>query len=85
MRACCPPGEGCNSRDGMEPCVLTELRRDHRPEAERALGLWERYVRAAKSSSRRDRRFLRRAYARARDRALGLWTPWRGSGLGPAS
>jgi hypothetical protein len=83
MRPCCPPGEGCNSRSGMEPCALSELRHDARPEAEQALGLWERYTRAA-GSSRSNRRFLRRAYARARDRALGLWTPWRGSGLGRA-
>jgi hypothetical protein len=63
--------------------VLSELRRDTHPDARRALTLWERYVRATESS-RGQRRFLARAYARARDRALGLWTPWRGSGLGPA-
>ena len=68
----------------MEPCVLSALRRDTRPEAERALSLWERYA-GARGSSSRNRRFLARAYARARDRALGLWTPWRGSGLTPTA
>jgi hypothetical protein len=68
----------------MEPCVLSELRRETNPDAQRALTLWARYTRALESSPR-NRRFLARAYARARDRALGLWTPWRGSGLGPAS
>jgi hypothetical protein len=66
----------------MEPCALTALRRDSHAEARQALGLWERYERAA--GSRGTRRFLRRAYGRARDRALGLWTPWDGSGLGRA-
>jgi hypothetical protein len=80
MRPCCPPGEGCNSPTAGEACALTELRRDPRPEARRALRLWEHYQDAA--GSRRARRFLRRAYGRARDRALGLWTPWRSSGFG---
>ena len=83
MRPCCPPGEGCNSLSGMEPCALTALRRDTHSEARQALTLWERYQCA--TGSGRSRRVLRRAYGRARDRALGLWTPWGGSGVGRAT
>jgi hypothetical protein len=84
MRACCPPGEGCNAPGTAQPCALTALRRTGDQEAEHALGLWHRYQDAAGQGSCRQRRFLRRAYARARDRALGLWTPWDASGLGTA-
>lgn len=81
MRPCCPPGEGCNAPRGDEPCALSELRMTRRPEAQRALDLWRQY---RDSGSGRNRRFLRRAYGRARDRALGLWSPWRSSRLGSA-
>lgn len=74
MAECCPPGEGCNAVGGGEPCALAVLRRDERPEARRALSLWESYEH--ETGSRQARRFLRRAYARARERALGPWTPW---------
>ncbi|HET8979897.1 MAG TPA: hypothetical protein VFN87_17205 [Solirubrobacteraceae bacterium] len=50
-------------------------------DGERALGLWSRYEAAR---GRRERRFLRRAYERARDRALGPWTPW-STPLAPSS
>jgi hypothetical protein len=55
-------------------CALTELRRSDSPQAQRALELWRRYERA---EGARGRRFLRRAYERARDNALAPWTPWR--------
>jgi hypothetical protein len=74
MKRCCPPGQGCNARGADEPCALTALRRASGADAKRALELWERYERAA--ASRRGRRFFRRSYERARDRALGAWTPW---------
>jgi len=56
--------------------VLWRCRRSERPEAARALRLWERF-----SAARREhqpgarRRFLRRAYERARDRAVPPWSP----------
>jgi hypothetical protein len=75
MNVCCPPGEGCNSRSGQEPCSLSRLRRCHTPEAERALRLWARYTQT-RGAIARHRRVARRAYARTRDRALGLWSPW---------
>jgi hypothetical protein len=75
MRRCCRPGEGCNARHPDEPCALTELRRAETPTAQRALDLWERYERS--DAPPRSRRFLRRAYERARDDALPAWTPWR--------
>ncbi len=75
MTICCPPGEGCNSLSGLEPCSLSRLRREHTPEADRALSLWGRYVHSVGVRGR-ERRVLRRAYLRTRDRALGLWTPW---------
>lgn len=74
MRKCCPPGEGCNARLADEPCALFVLRRDGGAEAQRALELWDRYRGA--TDAKRGRRFLRRSYERARDRALGKWTPW---------
>ena len=79
MRRCCPPGEGCNASASDELCALRVLRDDPRPEARRALRLWEQYERGA--AARSGQRFLRRAYARARDGALGAWTPWGGSPL----
>ena len=30
VKACCPPGEGCNSLSGQEPCSLSRLRRVRR-------------------------------------------------------
>jgi hypothetical protein len=54
--------------------VLRRVRRADSPDASRALALWERFRRAQRShGSSRERRFLRRAYARARDDAV----PWR--------
>jgi hypothetical protein len=75
MNACCPPGQGCNAPAGREePCFLQQCRRADSPQADRALELWDSFIRAREEHwSRRQRRFLRRAYARARDRAV----PWR--------
>ena len=75
MKSCCPPGQGCNAPAGHEePCLLQKVRRSDSPQADRALVLWESFMQARRQHrSRRHRRFLRRAYARARDQAL----PWR--------
>jgi hypothetical protein len=54
--------------------VLGRVRRADSPDANRALALWERFRSAQRShGSSRERRFLRRAYERARDDAV----PWR--------
>jgi len=75
MKACCPPGQGCNAPTGQEePCLLSRARRSESPDAGRAVALWERFTRAQRGHRPgSERRFLRRAYARARDDAL----PWR--------
>jgi hypothetical protein len=75
MKACCPPGQGCNAPVGHEePCLLRRVERSDSPDASRAVALWERFINAqGDNGSRRERRFLRRAYARARDNAV----PWR--------
>jgi len=75
MKTCCPPGQGCNAPAGHEePCLLARARHSDSPDANRAVALWERFTRAQRAhGSGRERRFLRRAYARARDDAL----PWR--------
>jgi hypothetical protein len=73
MQRCCRPGEGCNARGAAKTCALTELRRCDNPQARRALDLWRRYE---QSEGGRGRRFLRRAYERARDDTLPPWAPW---------
>jgi len=75
MKACCPPGQGCNAPAGREePCLLGRVRGSDSPDANRAVALWDRFVRVQRSrGTRKEQRFLRRAYARARDNAV----PWR--------
>jgi hypothetical protein len=75
MKACCPPGQGCNAPAGREePCFLQKCRRSDSPQADRAAALWDSFIEARlEHRSAEQRRFLRRAYARARDRAV----PWR--------
>ena len=77
MKPCCPPGQGCNAPAGQEePCLLLRCERSDSHEASRAVRLWMRFSSARRSHRpRRERRFLRRAYARARDNAV----PWRPS------
>jgi len=68
MALCCPPGHGCNAPGGDEPCALTLCRAaaDHEGDAAVALDRWG----AFKNAADRERRFRRRAFERARDRAL---------------
>jgi len=75
MKSCCPPGQGCNAPPGWEePCFLSSCRRASSEQADRATALWDSFTRAEREHRPgRHRRFLRRAYARARDRAV----PWR--------
>ncbi len=79
MADCCPPGHGCNAPGGAEPCALTLCRAaEDDGDAALALARWD----ALETSTEGDgqRRFRRRAFERARDRALislamrpGLW------------
>lgn len=70
MRECCPPGRGCNSPRGDEACVLTLCSAgEQEPDAALALARWEELQQVAEQD-RRQRRFRRRAFERARDRAL---------------
>ena len=78
MKACCPPGEGCNGPPGhQDSCALYLCRQSRRPEAVRALSLWERLTQARRERApRAHRRALRRAYQRARDKAVpSRWRP----------
>lgn len=75
MKHCCPPGQGCNAPVGREePCLLRRCQRSDSQDATRAVTLWKRFTGAQRAHRPgRERRFLRRAYARARDTAM----PWR--------
>ena len=71
MKPCCPPGEGCNRPPGLEEsCWLLRLERTNQREAGRALDLWSRYRHRYLLAGAKERRALRRAYARVRDRVL---------------
>ncbi len=73
MRPCCPPGHGCNADGGNETCALELCRAaaDEQKDAALALRRWSSMV-AARERGRGERefRFRRRAFERARDRAL---------------
>jgi hypothetical protein len=73
MRWCCPPGHGCNSPDGSEPCALEVFRAASAddPDARLALERWDALQRACEHRRNdNERRFRRRAFERARDQAL---------------
>ena len=73
MKWCCPRGQGCNSPNGGEPCALELCRliTNWQSDASLALARWLEFERACeRGCSESERRFLRRAYQRARDRAL---------------
>jgi hypothetical protein len=73
VRYCCPPGHGCNDPEGREPCALTlcQAAADEEDDAALALERWQD-LEQARSSHHGDgeERFRRRAFQRARDRAL---------------
>jgi hypothetical protein len=70
MSLCCPPGRGCNCSEREEPCVLELCRQAiDDPHAALVVERWNE-LRHTRSASRGERRFRRRAYERARDRAL---------------
>jgi hypothetical protein len=73
MKWCCPRGKGCNSPNGGEPCALEVCRliTNWQSDASLALARWREFERASeRGCTESERRFLRRAYQRARDRAL---------------
>jgi hypothetical protein len=88
MAVCCPPGHGCNSPGGNEPCALAVCRAAAQEEEDAAVALvrWGDFEAASEQG---ERRFRRRAFERARDRALiGLAMtrgPWTASGAPIAS
>jgi hypothetical protein len=73
VRPCCPPGRGCNADGGEEACALELCRAAaaEQKDAAQALKRWNSFV-AARDRGRgeREARFRRRAFERARDRAL---------------
>ena len=73
MAPCCPPGHGCNAPGGGEPCALALCRAAAREEEDAALAVarWGALEAAAEQNrGEGERRFRRRAFERARDRAL---------------
>ncbi len=71
---CCPPNLGCNARGRAEPCVLELCDRldEQIEQAAVALARWKDWQAALElPARRRELRFRRRAYERARDRAMG--------------
>jgi hypothetical protein len=71
MHPCCPPGHGCNAAGGAEPCALELCRSAAAVEEDAALALkrWKTFEQA-REGVRGELRFRRRAFERARDRAL---------------
>jgi hypothetical protein len=73
MALCCPPGHGCNAPGGDELCALALCRAAAQEEEDAALALsrWGALESAAEENcGDGERRFRRRAFERARDRAL---------------
>jgi len=73
MAMCCPPGHGCNAPGHGEPCALALCQAAAQEEEDAALALarWGDFEAAAEQKcGDGERRFRRRAFERARDRAL---------------
>ena len=70
MAECCPPGHGCNAPGGDEPCAVTlcQAVATHEDDAAVAVERWQALEASAEGDG--ERRFRRRAFERARDRAL---------------
>ncbi len=80
MAQCCPPGHGCNAPGGGEPCALALCRAAAREEEDAAIAL-SRWGDFEAASEQGERRFRRRAFVRARDRALITLAMTRGRGM----
>ena len=73
MAMCCPPGHGCNAPGGHEPCALVLCQAAAQDEEDAALALsrWGALEAASEGNcGDGERRFRRRAFERARDKAL---------------
>lgn len=73
VSACCPPGRGCNSAEGAEPCALELCRATagENRDAAQAIARWDALVSARdRRGGAGEPRFRRRAYERSRDRVL---------------
>lgn len=73
MKYCCPPAQGCNDPNGADCCALTLCREaaDDEDDAAVALERWSAWREScSEHHPRGERRFRRRAFQRARDRAL---------------
>jgi hypothetical protein len=73
MALCCPPGHGCNAPGGGESCalVLCQAAAQQEDDAATALARWGAFEAASESNcGDGERRFRRRAFERARDKAL---------------
>jgi hypothetical protein len=82
MAMCCPPGHGCNAPGGGEACALALCRAAAQQEEDAALALsrWGALEAAAEDNcGEGERRFRRRAFERARDKALIALAMTRGS------
>jgi hypothetical protein len=92
MALCCPPDHGCNAPGGDEPCAVTLCRVAAGDEDDAALAVsrWGDLEAAAEQNcGDGERRFRRRAFERARDRALIALAmtrgPWMARGAPVAS
>src|SRR2546423_3262029 len=73
MYRCCPPRLGCNAPNGGQSCALDLCRAAAAENRDAALAIarWAEFEKAREHDrSNRGRRFRRRAFDRARDRAL---------------
>jgi hypothetical protein len=73
MYRCCPPRLGCNAPNGGQACALDLCRAAAAQNGDAALAIarWAEFEKARdQDRSNRGRRFRRRAFDRARDRAL---------------
>ncbi len=84
MALCCPPGHGCNAPGGDEPCALALCRAAAVDEDDAALAL-SRWGDFEAASEQGERRFRRRAFERARDRALIGLAMTRGPWVAPGA
>jgi hypothetical protein len=73
MHWCCPEGHGCNAPKAGEPCALSVCQDAVTLDTDAAVAVarWQELRIACQADhNENERRFRRRAFARARDRAL---------------
>jgi len=75
MPVCCPRQLGCNAPGSDQPCLLALCAEaaEYEPAAAMALRRWSGWRQAlARGCEHAERRFHRRAYERARERAAAV-------------